>query len=503
MPSSLETTLSRGDEQFILAFFEHWTPASIILLGRLNYRLRNVVQYYRSVVWDVRKYLRGWFSDSDDALGLLANGRGLFCGPGVLQYFDRSRTDATRLDLCVGYGGLVSAGRFLAAEGYRFRPGTTLKIRDFDLVAVLEAAHFPEGRLNVDGDRSSTQEEHRSRTFRFVKTFRRLPLRVVVVHLVRCELHRFIFSMHSMFARSAFERRKSFVACQEWTRDSDDLIKMESDWLKLYSGPLGAIAVVGGVTNVDSDAEVGERRIGDERCWSIPCILSEDPMPVVQELSGPAFEVLDWTSGVTRHVLGCGAGVNFPGGCCILMGSESYTRLSVIRSAVVAFPPFDCVRIRADCVLPSRVRLSPNVYFGVRPYFFMPALPPEIRGLVEHDRFFHDIIVERPLVRDMVVRISDAIRLMAYVNRRYYCFACGAILPQPVWLPLRGGTFDHLDLFLANFFPNGCYSLRCIMSMFGIHWEGNIIISKHRHRSDYIAHVRREEDEFAVVLLGL
>ncbi|KAJ7031549.1 armadillo-type protein [Mycena alexandri] len=35
------------------------------------------------------------------------------------------------------------------------------------------------------GDRSSTQEEHRSRTFRFVKTFRRLPLRVVVVHLVR------------------------------------------------------------------------------------------------------------------------------------------------------------------------------------------------------------------------------------------------------------------------------------------------------------------------------
>ncbi|KAJ7018547.1 hypothetical protein C8F04DRAFT_1198877 [Mycena alexandri] len=154
-------------------------------------------------------------------------------------------------------------------------------------------------------------------------------------------------------------------------------------------------------------------------------------------------------------------------------------------------------------------------------------MPPsqEIRGLVEHDVFYDRIVVERPLVSGMVTIISDAGR-QAWGNKRFYCFACGALYPQPVWLSPRLGTFDHLDLYLANLFPNGCYSIRvtripgtrirlstalanifchweCIMTRFGIEWDGNVLVVKHRFRSDLVVHVRREEDEYAEVLLGL
>ncbi|KAJ7018546.1 hypothetical protein C8F04DRAFT_1277595 [Mycena alexandri] len=196
LPSPLENMLAYGDERFVLAFFEYWDPPSIFLLGMLNFRLRNLVHHYRAAVWNVPKFLSGWFRDPEAALVLLAAGPGLFCGPGVLQFLDRSSTEAWRLDLCVGYSGLVAVGKFLGAEGYNFRPGN-LRIRDFDLVAIMEAAHFPDAYLKMDGDRSSTQDDHASRTFRFVKIHRGPTLRVVVVHLLRCELHRFVFSMHS------------------------------------------------------------------------------------------------------------------------------------------------------------------------------------------------------------------------------------------------------------------------------------------------------------------
>ncbi|KAJ7821151.1 hypothetical protein B0H13DRAFT_1660551, partial [Mycena leptocephala] len=112
-------------------------------------------------------------------------------------------------------------------------------------------------------------------------------------------------------------------------------------------------------------------------------------------------------------------------------------------------------------------------------------------------------------------------------------YPCGSSTQQDLWIPTRGGSFDHLDLFLANIFPNGCYSLRiarvpgtdvplptawrvyfdtgryrapvnqCIWSRFNIKWAGNVVMVKHRRRSDHVAQVRREEDECADILLAL
>ncbi|KAJ7436453.1 hypothetical protein B0H11DRAFT_1661203, partial [Mycena galericulata] len=303
------------DIVFIVEFFRFWDPAAIFLLSQLNFRLLGIVRYYESVVWNVPKFLSQWFHGQDASLKLLEDAPALLCGPAVLNFFDRNLSDAGRLDICVGYEGLSDVATFLAAEGYSYRPGPTPRIRDWDLVALVEAAHFPEERLKVYGERSVTQEEHGSRTFRFLRFDRRSALRLIVVHLVRCELHRFVFSMHStslmgfissthavsVFARSTFLKRKSFVACQERTPDVDESIRMEGVWLRTYSSPHGRLNVVGAVLGFDRDAEVGSRFIGDAQCWTIPCRFTGDFLRTGPVLSGSAFDVLDWRSGVTRH----------------------------------------------------------------------------------------------------------------------------------------------------------------------------------------------------------
>ncbi|KAJ6510112.1 hypothetical protein C8R47DRAFT_965014 [Mycena vitilis] len=318
VPSLLETVLSCGDLEFLLFFFRYWDPSAIFLLSQLNFRLLNIVRWYQAAVWDVPSFLAGWFARPLDALKTLETSPALFCGPGVLQFFDRCSNAATRLDICVGFGGLAEIGRFLMSEGYSFRPGATEShVRDFDLVTIMESAHFPERELRADGDKSATQEDHGSRLFRFIRFDRRVPLRVVIVHLVRCEPHRFIFSSHStsfanyissthavaLFARSTFCKRKSYVGCQERAPEVDESVRGLGKWLRTYECDLGRLRIVGSTVNVDPDVEIGERWIGDSRCWILPTH-SKCEHPVISfsgAVQGPAFEVLDWTSGVTRH----------------------------------------------------------------------------------------------------------------------------------------------------------------------------------------------------------
>ncbi|KAJ7603541.1 hypothetical protein DFH06DRAFT_1151813 [Mycena polygramma] len=316
-PSRLETVLSLGDDLFLVAFFRYWDPSAIFRLAQLNFRLLNVVRYYRGLLWDVPQFLSCWFSQPLDALKMLDDGPALFCGPSVLQFLDRTwqSQNPSRLDVCVGFAGLAMVGQFLASEGYRFRPGQVkFRVNDFQLVTMLESVHFPGKYLKMDGDKSATQEDHASRVFRFVKSSR-ASLRIVVVHLVRCELHRFVFSMHSTslmnfissthvvstFARSTFLERKSFVGSQERTPANDDSTKAEYGWLRTYEGDIGRLVLIGSSVDIDRDAEIGCRFIGDPQCWSMPCQLNESPLEASATLRGPAFEVLDWNTGITRH----------------------------------------------------------------------------------------------------------------------------------------------------------------------------------------------------------
>ncbi|KAJ7154305.1 hypothetical protein C8R43DRAFT_1126387 [Mycena crocata] len=313
--SLLETTLALGDLPFLIQFFQYWEPSDIFALSVLNFRLLNIVRFYQSMVWSVPRFLIRWFPRWERALELLRNGPALICGPAVAEFFDRSIVSTGTLDICVGYGGLLEVGKCLADCGYTFRPTAESRVRYFELVALTEAALFPDGLLDVSGDRSATQGDHGSRVFRFVKFERRSPLSIIMVHLVRCELHRHIFSMHStslmnfisathavaLFPRSAFVKRKSFVSCQERTQATDETIEREAVWLNSYTGPFGRLERIGAVTRLDPDAEVGPRWVGDAQCWVVPCERSGEPLELLNPVAGPAFDVLDWKSGVTRH----------------------------------------------------------------------------------------------------------------------------------------------------------------------------------------------------------
>lgn len=80
----------------------------------------------------------------------------------------------------------------------------------------------------------------------------------------------FISATHtvSVFPRSTFVNRRSFVACQERMASNDPHIEAQMQWLKTYKGDLGAMEVIGAVTARDIDVEIGPRWLGDSRCWS-------------------------------------------------------------------------------------------------------------------------------------------------------------------------------------------------------------------------------------------
>ncbi|KAJ6507220.1 hypothetical protein C8R47DRAFT_1066101 [Mycena vitilis] len=285
--SILETTLISGGHPLIDAIFRRWDPATIFLLGRANYRLRALVHCYVLSSWKVSTFIGLWFNDTTTFQRLLTIAPAILCGPAVLQFFDRSASNATPLEICVEFDGFVSIGKFLVSQGYCYRPRGRRSPKDFNFLALFEATRFPEARSNVSGDRSATQEEHRSRAFKFVQPAYRNP-RVVVVHLVRCELRRFVFAMHSnglaalmnyitgthavsLFPRSAFIDRLSFVACQEMVPGADRRMSELHNWLHLYSPATRPIKIVA------------------------------EPIHALQSLDGPAFDVLDWKMGVTRH----------------------------------------------------------------------------------------------------------------------------------------------------------------------------------------------------------
>ncbi|KAJ7739541.1 hypothetical protein B0H16DRAFT_1324847, partial [Mycena metata] len=113
------------------------------------------------------------------------------------------------------------------------------------------------------------------------------------------------------------------------------------------------------------------------------------------------------------------------------------------------------------------------------------------------------------------------------------CYPSGSAERLDMNVPLRGGTFSELDLFLANLFPNGFFSHRiaripgtdiplltawriyfttgkynapvnqCLLACFKIQWYGNIVIAKQRRGSDKVVQVRQNEDECGHILISL
>ncbi|KAJ7773130.1 hypothetical protein B0H16DRAFT_1305173 [Mycena metata] len=517
--------LAYGDSEFLLEFFRHWDPATILLLGGLNYRLLNIVRFYQAAVWNVSKFLSRWFFHPDKALATLHSSPAIACGPSVLQFFDRSARGAARLDICVGYEGISEIGKFLDEEGYFFRPGPLPGTKNFASATMVEATRLPEARLKVYGDRSFTQEEHAGHAFKFVRFERRRPSRVIVVHLVRCELHRYVLSMHStalmnficgthavsLFGRSAFIRRKTFVACQERLPISDESIRTEMEWIEDYAGGPGPFRVLGAVVEVDVDAEVGSRRVGDSRCWTLPSIPTDGPFDTNSRINGPAFDALDWKSGTTRHGSYMRIGEPFVWRC----GSYD-PRLTLSHSQSRTYWPLNnkttqtsnrTMTAWSGSGCPSSATTDLQVHAFAR--------LATLTGLVEQLR--------RAPTSERNSRSTEP-------RRSFYLMATACSTAVPIFATTRK---DYLDLYLPFLFPNGYTSMRianipgtnmplpsgwriyvesgrypsppneAIMTAFKTRWNGNILMVKHRRNSDLVNYVTRKEDDFAYTILSL
>ncbi|KAJ7629949.1 hypothetical protein DFH06DRAFT_1140707 [Mycena polygramma] len=302
--SLLETTLLRSSRKFILRFFDCWDPSTIFLLSHMNHRLRTIVKFYASIIWDVHSFLRLWFPQPTTVLAFLKSAPAIVCGPTVLQFLDRDYPTFPHLDICLDFGGLVEVGKFLAAQGYEYLPSKLNDTRDFNAAILLEAIRFPEHALNLRGERSITQENHGSRSFRFVRR-RTSQMNTIMIHVVRCELHRFVFAMHSIsvFPRTVFSNRQSFVASQESANEVH--VTETGKWLKKHSGRRGQFKIIGLTIDHHQDLETGRRWIGDRHCWIIPCTIKTNDIDILNSqptttVIGPSFDVLNWRHGNTR-----------------------------------------------------------------------------------------------------------------------------------------------------------------------------------------------------------
>ncbi|KAJ7135275.1 hypothetical protein C8R43DRAFT_1132808 [Mycena crocata] len=157
---------------------------------------------------------------------------------------------------------------------------------------------------------------------------------------------------------------------------------------------------------------------------------------------------------------------------------------------------------------------------------------PRLKGLEYHDRFYDGPVLQRPVTARMV-ETSSAMAKLVRGNRRFRCSPSASKKAVTLYAGNRGTGSGFLDLDLALFHPNGCYSMRIsripgtrqplpvawriyfdngrymapinqrILKRFNVVWPGNIVMVKLRPGEDFIGHITPKEDHYADVLLGL
>ncbi|KAJ6464315.1 hypothetical protein DFH09DRAFT_1346828 [Mycena vulgaris] len=154
------------------------------------------------------------------------------------------------------------------------------------------------------------------------------------------------------------------------------------------------------------------------------------------------------------------------------------------------------------------------------------------KGLWRHAPFYKLPIREKPLSSGMIQSLS-AYAKPKLGSKRFYTFPTSSQSAEAMWVSPRGNGYDYKDFDLRNVFPNGCISVHisilpgtdmalpsawrvyidngrypapsnaCIQHKFNVDWPGNIVLVKHRRRSDHIAQVAYGEEDYADVILGL
>ncbi|PPQ74674.1 hypothetical protein CVT26_005518 [Gymnopilus dilepis] len=280
-------------------------------------------------IWNVRSFYRRLFYSETAVVKLLAQGDIMFYGPLVFKFFDKTMEGhawdiSDPLDICVHVQALDKIIDFMSQEAFMFNSYTTISFRE---TVNRELANTKSWKLKSSGERNASQEDHSAwGPYEFGRLVHRHRYQRARIHVVRCEPYQHVLSLHStwnravsIFPRSTFMARVSFIASQEEVR-RDKTTRTFNKWFSAYA-KMHKISFVGLDHRRYEDVEIGKRYIGDQRCWIIPYVdggtlrlpqrrqtltfnqaaeADGDLISNELSLSGPHFEVLDWTSSTTR-----------------------------------------------------------------------------------------------------------------------------------------------------------------------------------------------------------
>ncbi|KAJ7495921.1 hypothetical protein B0H11DRAFT_2226915 [Mycena galericulata] len=162
----------------------------------------------------------------------------------------------------------------------------------------------------------------------------------------------------------------------------------------------------------------------------------------------------------------------------------------------------------------------------------MPRPPVDLVGSFRHEGYYDAPVHENPLTLRVVLALSAEAKKIAG-SKRCSLFATGAKASETLWAIAREGGTKQLDLDLSGVFPQGCYSVRvsrvpatnvplpsawriyfdtgrypapvneAVMKRFGTKWTGNILLVKHRRKSNLLANVTAGEQDYADLVLSM
>ncbi|PPR00577.1 hypothetical protein CVT26_009852 [Gymnopilus dilepis] len=317
--SPFEDFLVRMPLRLLMHLFDTWEPMQIIRLGKASKQLRRITRFYMSMRWSVDKFTHRYLTKSEEALDLLEREGGLLFGPAVCGFFYRSVDVSCALDVCIHVRSTQSFAKMMNSEEYRFTRMSGGR-ETFEETVMQRLHDTQEVKLKSSGERNSREADRRAwGPFEFVRG-RYQSFRRIRVHVVRCEPYRHILTLHStglmniigwnsaisLFPRSTFVYRRSFISRQECVF-SDKFERSIKKWYDGYAAKK-SVNIIGMSRRRYRTAETGPRFVGDSLCWMIParwviesegmCVTDPDSVPIFS--GGPRFEVLDWTSGVSR-----------------------------------------------------------------------------------------------------------------------------------------------------------------------------------------------------------
>ncbi|KII93838.1 hypothetical protein PLICRDRAFT_171543 [Plicaturopsis crispa FD-325 SS-3] len=290
---------------FLFAFFRHWPPETIMQFACVSSRFRILVKWYSESLWDIDRFLSGWFQFPLQFRETMAFTGAMISGPQTLHFFDRLPITPLPLDVYVSERGLFHLARTLRLQRFQFLPSSMDE----------PTTRLTEGILRHRRESRSPRDTiySRHRTFTFSRTVdpptsyeENMGTRVVKVYMTSGDaITEFIESNHStanmnfitgdrafsMFPKTTFTRRLSVT-----TQFPTNYEGVPVSWLRHYAGTkFREIGKVDGPEDLTSDGEIRKsyRYVGDPTCWTIHlCGNSKtsrvDPFSV---FDGPAFEV--------------------------------------------------------------------------------------------------------------------------------------------------------------------------------------------------------------------